>query len=98
MTADKTGTTKKGLQTREKIFQAALELIKERGYEQTTLVDICRAAGIASGTFYHHFASKQDILIEFVKEESLDLRNYYESLPKESYAQVFMQVMDYQAL
>lgn len=98
MTADKTSITKKGRQTREKIFQAALNLIKERGYEQTTLVDICKAAGIASGTFYHHFASKQDILIEYVREESQDLLNYYASLPKESYAEAFLQVMDYQAL
>ncbi|MFY9114227.1 MAG: TetR/AcrR family transcriptional regulator [Dethiobacteria bacterium] len=98
MTTDKTGITKKGQQTREKIFQAALGLIKERGYEQTKLVDICKAAGIASGTFYHHFASKQDILVEYVKEESRDLMNYYESLPKESYAEAFLQVMDYQAI
>jgi TetR/AcrR family fatty acid metabolism transcriptional regulator len=98
MTSNKTGTTKKGQQTRQKIFQAALGLIKERGYEQTTLVDICKAAGIASGTFYHHFASKQDILVEYVKEESRDLMNYYQSLPKESYGQAFLQVMDYQAL
>lgn len=98
MTTDKSGTTKKGLQTREKIFQAALGLIKERGYEQTKLVDICKAAGIASGTFYHHFASKQDILVEYVKEESRDLMNYYKALPKESYGQAFLQVMDYQAI
>jgi len=98
MSTDKTGITSKGRQTREKIFQAALGLIKEKGYEQTTLVDICKAAGIASGTFYHHFASKQDILIEYVREESQDLMNYYESLPKESYRQAFLQVMDYQAL
>jgi len=98
MSNDRTGITKKGRQTREKIFQAALGLIKEKGYEQTTLVDICKAAGIASGTFYHHFASKQDILIEYVREESQDLLKYYESLPKESYRQAFLQVMDYQAL
>jgi|BioPla2DNA2_1021312.scaffolds.fasta_scaffold05150_7 TetR/AcrR family fatty acid metabolism transcriptional regulator len=98
MTANKTGTTKKGQQTREKIFRVALGLIKERGYEETTLVDICKGAGIASGTFYHHFTSKQDILVEYVKEESRDLMNYYQSLPKESYGQAFLQVMDYQAL
>lgn len=97
MTTDKTGTTKKGMQTREKIFQAALSLIQDRGYDQTKLNDICRAAGIASGTFYHHFASKQDILVEYVKEESRDLMNYYKSLPTESYAEAFLQVMDYQA-
>lgn len=97
MTTEKTATTKKGMQTREKIFQVALGLIKDRGYDQTTLVDICKAAGIASGTFYHHFASKQDILVEFVKEESRNLMNYYQSLPKDSYAQAFLQIIDFQA-
>lgn len=96
-TNEKSNPTRKGRQTRQKIFQAALSLIRERGYEQTTLVDICKAAGIASGTFYHHFSSKQDILVEYVKEESRDLMNYFQSLNKESYAQVLLQVMDYQA-
>jgi AcrR family transcriptional regulator len=80
----------------EKIFNAALDLIKEKGYEKTTLIDICQAAGIANGTFYHYFKSKQDILLCYVKQESEDINNFYNKLKKDSYSNVLLEVMEYQ--
>jgi len=91
------GTTKKGSQTKDRIFHAALQLIQSKGYEQTTLVDICAEANIANGTFYHYFNSKQDILVSYVQQESLDLAAFYASLDKTSYADNLIRVIDYQA-
>lgn len=90
-------STKKGMLAKEKILNAALLLINEKGYEETTLVDICTAAGIANGTFYHYFKSKQDILLDYVHQESLDLTQYYKSLNKASYADALMSILNYQA-
>lgn len=89
--------TKKGSATRERIFNAALDLIKTKGYDQTTLVDICQQADIATGTFYHYFHSKQDIIIAYVKQESDDLIDYFNSLNKDSWAQVLLTIIAYQA-
>jgi len=54
--------------TRRKLIRAALELWNERGFEEafeaTTAEDIARAAGMSKGTFYFHFAHKDDILLE----------------------------------
>jgi len=54
--------------TRRKLIRAALELWSERGFEQafeaTTAEEIARAAGVSRGTFYFHFAHKDDILLE----------------------------------
>lgn len=54
--------------TRRKLIHAALELWDERGFEEsfeaTTVAEIARAAGVSKGTFYFHFASKQEILLE----------------------------------
>ncbi len=54
--------------TRRKLIHAALEMWDERGFaesfEATTVADIARAAGVSKGTFYFHFASKQEILLE----------------------------------
>jgi AcrR family transcriptional regulator len=54
--------------TRRKLIRAALELWNERGFEEafedTTAEDIARAAGVSKGTFYFHFAHKEDILME----------------------------------
>ncbi len=88
--------TKKGQLSKKKIFDAALTLIKTKGFEQTTLVDICKAAEIGNGTFYHYFNSKQDIIISYIKQESIDLINYYESMNKTTYADALLKAVNFQ--
>jgi AcrR family transcriptional regulator len=54
--------------TRRKLIRTALDLWNERGFEDafesTTAEEIARAAGVSKGTFYFHFAHKEDILLE----------------------------------
>ena len=54
--------------TRRELVRAALALWNERGFEtgieDTTVEEIARAAGVTKGTFYFHFAHKEDILLE----------------------------------
>ncbi|MFN8024926.1 MAG: TetR family transcriptional regulator [Acidimicrobiia bacterium] len=54
--------------TRQELVNAALKLWTERGFEtgieETTVEEIARAAGVTKGTFYFHFAHKEDILLE----------------------------------
>lgn len=49
-------------QTEQKILQAALELMREQGYDGVSVRDICTKAGITTGAFYHHFPSKEAII------------------------------------
>jgi AcrR family transcriptional regulator len=55
-------------QTRRRLVRAAVELWTERGFDQgvetTTVEEIAKAAGVTKGTFYFHFAHKEDILQE----------------------------------
>ena len=58
--------------TRSALLEAAGRTIGERGYEQTTIAHIARAASVATGTFYVHFESKDhllDSLLERFNEE-----------------------------
>jgi AcrR family transcriptional regulator len=48
--------------TKEKIFDAAIELFAERGYDGVSVRDIARAVGLTEGAVYRHYASKEDIL------------------------------------
>jgi len=54
--------------TRQELVNAAVKLWTERGFEHgvenTTVEEIARAAGVTKGTFYFHFAHKEDVLLE----------------------------------
>ena len=47
--------------TKAKLLDAALRLVRERGFAATSVDDLCGAAGVTKGAFFHHFASK-DVL------------------------------------
>ncbi|MGW0510076.1 TetR/AcrR family transcriptional regulator [Streptomyces olivaceoviridis] len=47
---------------RERLAAAALELYGERGYEQTTVAEIAKRAGLTERTFFRHYADKREVL------------------------------------
>lgn len=68
--------TKKGLMTRQKLLDIAEEIFGEKGYFETSVVDITQKAGVAQGTFYKYFKSKKEIYEELVLQLSRDLRRH----------------------
>ena len=48
--------------TKKKIFDAATHLINEKGFYNTTVSDITKAANVAKGAFYYYFETKHDII------------------------------------
>jgi AcrR family transcriptional regulator len=46
----------------ERLALAALELFAERGYENTTVIDIAQRAGLTKSTFFRHFADEREVL------------------------------------
>lgn len=53
---------RKGEEKRQELLNAAEKLFCARGYEGTSVQDILTAAGMSKGGFYHHFASKEDVM------------------------------------
>ena len=49
--------------TKTKLLDAALIAIRAKGYTATTVDDICEAAGVTKGAFFHHFKSKEDLAV-----------------------------------
>jgi TetR/AcrR family transcriptional repressor of nem operon len=49
--------------TRERLISAALKLFGEKGYQSTSVADVQRESDCHSGSFYHFFPTKQDLLL-----------------------------------
>ncbi len=49
--------------SRKKLLDASLRVIRAKGYEATTVDDICAAADLSKGSFFHHFKSKEDLAV-----------------------------------
>ncbi|MBA4699695.1 MAG: TetR/AcrR family transcriptional regulator [Ruminococcus sp.] len=58
-------TDSKSQKTYERIMDCALILFKEKGYNNVTLQEICRKAGITKSTFYYHYDSKETLIINY---------------------------------
>jgi len=66
--AMKTRPTPRAEDTRRRIYEAAMELFREKGFEQTTMRDIAARAGVALGGAYYYFSSKEAIVLAFYHE------------------------------
>ena len=57
----------KSIATKDKIFHAAKQILQKEGYEALSIKNICEAASVSNGSFYHHFQSKEDLLSYYIE-------------------------------
>lgn len=65
--------------TRRRIVDAAIRIIREKGYVATTIDDLCGAAGVSKGAFFHHFADKQAVALAAAAEFSARAEGLFEA-------------------
>ena len=53
-------------ESRTKLLDAALKLVRAKGYTATRIEDVCVEAGLTKGSFFHHFKSKEDLALAAV--------------------------------
>ncbi|MBI9108485.1 MAG: TetR/AcrR family transcriptional regulator [Spirochaetales bacterium] len=85
--------------TKHNIYMTARKLIADKGFDNVTIEEVCRTAGISKGLFYHYYKSKDDIIIEGYSE----CDDYFEthvrnSLSKENFLDRIVEFIDYQIL
>lgn len=60
--------------TKRKIFEKSMDLFADKGYDSTSIEEITSVVGIAKGTFYYHFPTKES-MFTFLIEEGMKLLN-----------------------
>lgn len=83
------------------ILDTAIELFNKNGYDHTTMVDICAATGLSTGSVYHLFESKDEILRQIYNRNiniSLGLTNNLEEKVADPYKYLLQFMLDTQAL
>ena len=60
--------------TKEKIYKAAVNIMKKKGYEYLSVNNICTVAGVSNGTFFYHFKTKEDLLSYYLRERFAEYR------------------------
>lgn len=73
--------TKKSEQTFERVFEAAIKLFIERGYEKTTMRDISAASGLGLGALYYYFSSKEQVVLHFYEQVNERVAQQFSEAP-----------------
>ena len=55
--------------TKSALSEKAIELFREHGYDNVSVSMICEACGVTSGSFYHHFSTKEELLSHYLNAE-----------------------------
>lgn len=58
---------------KNEIMEAAANLFAEKGFDHTSITDILNAVGIAKGTLYYHFKSKEEIMDALIQQQSAQI-------------------------
>ena len=85
-------------ETKNRIYNSAIELMERDGFENMTIADISEKAGVSVGAFYHYFDSKNDILAEiFHRADEYFSTQVVTSLSKASIPEKIVEYFDYYA-
>ncbi len=66
---------------RTKLLQAALRVIRTKGYAATSVDELCETAGVTKGAFFHHFKSKEDLAVAAANYWSETTGAFFDAAP-----------------
>lgn len=90
-----TSRKQQAIDTKLRIYENAIGLIIQKGYDSVSIKLICKESELSIGAFYHHFKSKDDLLIFGMNEIKKYLLDYVKNYKPESYLDEYLSVFYY---
>ena len=81
--------------SKTRLLDAAMQVIRSKGYSATTVDDVCAAAGVTKGSFFHHFSSKEDLAIESTRHWNTMTGGLFVAAPYQSVADPRERILAY---
>lgn len=81
--------------SKKKLLDAALQVIRTKGYTAATIDDICAVAGVTKGSFFHHFTGKVDLALAAVEHWNTLTGGLFASAPYQQIADPRERLMAY---
>ena len=82
---------------KQKLLEAALAVIRTKGYAATTVDELCAAAGVTKGAFFHHFRSKDELGVAAAEHWSATTGAMFAAAPYHDHADPLDRVLAYVA-
>lgn len=67
--------------TRQRIYDAAMDIFRRDGFDVARVDDVAKAAGVSHGTFYFHFATKDEVLIQCLRASEVRVAAVINAVP-----------------
>lgn len=80
---------------RQKLLDAAMAVIREKGYVATTVDELCARAGVAKGSFFHHFPDKEALAVAAANYWSATTSALFASAPYHAHKDPLDRVLGY---
>lgn len=81
-------------ETHSRIMESAIKLFSSRGYNASSVDEICKDAGISKGAFYHHFESKQMLFLALLDGWLQFIDNAIEASKDQTVPETFMAITE----
>ena len=88
------GETPQGTAARQRLYDTAIRLIGERGFDQTTLRDVAQAAHVSVGLLYRYYPSKQAIVLTLYDQLTTDQEARAAKMPRGRWRERFLFALD----
>src|SRR5450755_3970370 len=82
-------------ESKTKFLDAALQVIRTKGYEATTVDDLCDAAHLTKGSFFHHFRSKEELALAATEHFADTADRVFSNAPYRSLADPLARLLGY---